>query len=49
VLAGEGLAQRADEGDAAGDGSLEQQVDPGRVRRPEELRCGVGHELLVAR
>ena len=46
-LAGERLAQRPDERDAAGDRRLEQEVDAGGVGRGEELGADVGEQLLV--
>ena len=46
-LAQQRLAQRPDEGDAPGDGRLEEQVDPRGLRRGEDLRPGVGEQLLV--
>ena len=47
AVAGERLAQRADERDAAGDRRLEQQVDPGALRGLEQLAADVGEQLLV--
>ena len=47
-LAGQRLAQRPDQRDAAGHRRLEQQVDAGRGRGLEQLGAAVGQELLVA-
>ena len=47
VLAGQRLAQRAHDRDAAGHRRLEQQVDPGRLGRGEQLGAVVGQQLLV--
>ena len=47
ALAGERLAQRPDERDAAGDRRLEEQVDAGAVGRLEQLGADVGEQLLV--
>ena len=46
-LADQRLAQRADEGDAPGDGGLEEQVDPRLVGGGEQLGADVGQQLLV--
>ena len=48
-LAGEALAQRADERDAARDRGLEQQVAAGSVGGAEQLGTDVGEQLLVGR
>ena len=49
ALAHERLAQRTDEGDAAGHGRLEEEVDAGRLGHGEQLGADVRQQLLVRR
>ena len=46
-FAAQALAKHPDDGDAAGDGGFEQQVDTGVVADPEQLGADVGQQLLV--
>ena len=48
-LAAKALAQGTDDGDAAGHGRLEQQVDTCVVADAEQLGADVGQQLLVGR
>src|SRR3954469_6417413 len=47
AVAGEGLAQRAEQGDGAGHGGLEVEVDAGGVRRLVQRRPVLGEQGLV--
>ncbi len=46
-LAAQALAQRTDDGDAAGHGRLEEQIDTGFVADAEQFCSDVGQQLLV--